>query len=286
MKTNLFTTLKIALFFCTTLTMSAQTAGTLTFSYSQPQPTSPPLNKGIKNVYAVWIENGSGAFIKTKCRYTSVDTDDHFPTWASKSGCAAATVATGTACSTTDANTGATRTASTSPTAFGSKTITWDGKNVVGATNGTTVADGTYKIWIESSWNDGADNIHNELIGFTFTKGPNAVHLTPTGDNYINSVVLDWVPSGLGNEDVKNQEPAVVIYPVPSKGIFNIATKNELQSIKVFNLLGQSIYSEGNINMTSEGTKTIDLSNAINGNYVISLTNEFGTSNYEVIINK
>lgn len=286
MKTNLCNALKIALLFILTLTASAQTPGTLTFSYNQPQPTTPPLNKGIKNVYAVWIENGTGTFIKTKCRYTSVDTDDHFPTWSSKSGCASTTVATGSACNVTDASTGATRTTSTTPTAFGAKTITWDGKNVVGTTNGTTVADGTYKIWIETSWNDGADNIHNDLIGFTFTKGPTAQHLTPTGDNYINTVVLDWVPSALSIDDVKLQEPAVVIYPVPSRGIFNIDVKNELQNIKVINLLGQIIYSEDNINMTTEGTKAIDLSNVSNGNYVISLTNQFGTSNYEVIINK
>jgi Secretion system C-terminal sorting domain len=268
-----------------TLTASAQTPGTLTFSYNQPQPTNPPPNAGIKNVYAVWIESNSGTFIKTKNRFVANGTKDHLPTWAVKSG-GTLSNATAAACNTTDATIGATRTTSTTPTAYGTKTVTWDAKNVVGTVNGTTVADGVYKIWIESSWVDSGSNNHNELIGFTFTKGPTAVHLTPAGDTYINTVVLDWVPSGLGIEDVKNQEPAVVIYPVPSKGIFNIDVKNELQSIRVYNLLGQTIYTEENINMTSEGTKTIDLSNASNGNYVISLTNEYGTSSYEVIVSK
>jgi len=167
--------------FCFAITANAQTDGTLTFTYNQPTPTSPAVTGG-GNVYAVWIENAAGTFIKTKCRYTSTSTDDHLPTWASKCGCASTSAATGAACNVTDAATGATRKATTTPTAFGAKTITWDGKNVVGTTNGTTVADGTYKIWVESSWNDGPNNIHNELIGFTFTKGPNEETLTPAGD--------------------------------------------------------------------------------------------------------
>lgn len=286
MRAKLCNAFTIALLVCLANFVQAQTPGTLTFTYNQPQPTTPPPNAGIKNVYAVWIENSTGTFIKTKCRYTSGSTDDHFPTWASKSGCANATVATGAACNVTDATTGATRTASTTPTAFGAKSITWDGKNVVGTVNGTTVADGVYKVWIESSWVDSGNNNHNELISFSFTKGPAAVHLTPAGDSYVNSVVLDWLPSNLAVEDIQSQEPAVVIYPVPSTGIFNLDLKNELKSIEVYNLLGQKVYGENNVNGVYETTKTIDLSNLINGNYVISLTNDYGSSSYEVIINK
>jgi hypothetical protein len=286
MKKLLFNSIKIIVIVFAFSNVNAQTAGTLTFSYNQPQPTTPALNKGIKNVYAVWIENASGAFIKTKCRYTSTSTDDHLPTWGSKCGCAVATTATGAACNTTDATIGATRTTTTAPTAYGAKSITWDGKNVVGTANGTTVADGNYKIWVESSWNDGANNVHNELIGFTFTKGTTAVHLTPTGDNYINTVIIDWVPSNLSVEEVKSQEPAVVIYPVPSKGIFNLDLKNDLKNITVYNLLGEVVYDEKDVNAIAETTKTIDLSYLSSGNYVISLTNEFGTSNYEIVVSK
>ena len=62
----------------------AQTAGTLTMTYNQPQPTSPALNSGVKNVYAVWIENAAGTFIKTRARYVSTSTDDHLPSWEQK----------------------------------------------------------------------------------------------------------------------------------------------------------------------------------------------------------
>jgi hypothetical protein len=278
--------LGLVVMLCFVANTNAQTAGTLTFTYTQPQPTSPSLNQGVKNVYAVWIENASGTFIKTKCRYTSTSTDDHLPTWASKSGCTSVTVATGASCSTTDASTGATRTTSTSPTAFGAKTITWDGKNVVGATNGTTVVDGTYKIWVESSWNDGANNIHNELIGFTFTKGPNEQTLTPTGDTYINSVTLHWLPDGLSTNQNLTQNPVVVIYPVPSKGIFNIDAKNEVKSIKVYDLLGKVVCQQEMKQSVVNTTVSVDLSNVTDGNYIISLQNDNGVSNYEVIVSK
>lgn len=262
------------------------TAGTMTMTYNQPQPTSPSLNQGVKNVYAVWIENSAGTFIKTRSRYTSTSTDDHLPTWASKSGCASTTVATGSACSVTDALTGATRTASTSPTAFGAKTVTWDGKNVVGTTNGTTVVDGTYKVWVESSWNDGANNIHNEINSFSFTKGTTATHVTYTGDTYLNTIVIDWVPSVLGVDDVKDNEPAAVIYPVPSTGVFNLDLKNEISSVTVYNMLGQVVYSENFEGFTTSTSKQVDLSNLSDGGYVFSLKNDKGTSNYEVILKK
>lgn len=296
MKKTLLKAINCMALFLITISANAQTPGTLTFTYNQPQPTSPAPNAGIKNVLAVWIENGTGTFIKTKYRFVSTSTKDHLPTWAVKSG-GALTNATTATCNTTDAISGATCTATATttgtipagsirPTAFGSKTITWDGKNVVGTINGTTVADGTYKVWVESSWVDSGSNNHNELVGFTFTKGPTSVHLTPTGDTYINGVVIDWVPSALSVAEVQFQEPSVVIYPVPSSGIFNLSLKNDLKNIKVFNLLGQIVYSENSITPTSQTIKTLDLTGLSNGNYVISLENDYGIANYEVIIDK
>lgn len=284
-KTILITTIFLSFI----LNTQAQTEGTLTFTYNQPQPTSPAPNSGIKNVYAVWIETASGTFIKTKARYVSTSTDDHLPTWGSKAGCSSATAvaANGNNCNITDGLTGATRTTSTVPTAYGSKTITWDGKNVVGTTNGTTVADGNYVVWIESSWRDSGSNNHGAIASFTFTKGPTAVHLTPTSPStYFNSVVIDWVPSSLGVEEVKKLEPNVIIYPVPSPGIFNLVLKNDVQNINVYNLLGQVVYKEEFKVSNALTTKQLDLTNLSNGNYVISLTNENGISNYEVILNK
>ncbi|MGL2964017.1 T9SS type A sorting domain-containing protein [Flavobacterium sp. RSB2_4_14] len=285
MKTTLKYLNAFLLFFIVTTNVFAQTAGTLTFTYNQPQPTSPSVTGG-GNVYAVWIENATGTFIKTKARYTSTSTDDHLPTWASKCGCTTTTIATGAACNITDALSGATRKSTTTPTAYGAKSIVWDGKNVVGTTNGTTVADGTYKIWVESSWNDGPNNIHNELIGFTFTKGPTEVTLTPAGDNYINTVNLHWVPDAMSvNQNLANN-PVVIIYPVPSSGVFNLDFKNEVKNITVYDLTGRTVYFEQLNENQINTTKQIDISNLSNGNYIISLKNDMGVSNYEVILSK
>lgn len=266
---------------------NAQTAGTLTFTYNQPTPATPSVTGG-GNIYAVWIENASGVFIKTKARYVSTSTDDHLPTWGSKSGCSNPTAvasASTTGCNTTDATTGATRKSSTTPTAFGLKTITWDGKNVVGTTNGTTVADGNYKIWVESSWNDGANNIHNELIGFTFTKGAAEQTLTPAGDNYINTVSLHWLPTALAVDQNVTDRFVATIFPVPSTGLFNIDLKNNIDTIKVYDLLGKIVYNEQMKQDVSNSTITIDLSNLTKGNYIISLENKNSINNYEVIKN-
>ncbi len=279
----------LSILLCFIFKTNAQTEGILTFTYNQPQPTNPAPNAGIKNVYAVWIENASGTFIKTKARYVSTSTDDHLPSWGAKAGCtnSTAVAASGNNCNVTDALTGATRTTSTTPTAFGSKSITWDGKNVVGTTNGTTVADGDYVIWIESSWRDSGSNNHGAIASFTFTKGPNTVHLTPTSpSSFFNTIVIDWVPTALSVEEVKDAQPSVVIYPVPSTGVFNIDFKNEIKNITVYNLLGQSVYNEDIESATTLTTKQIDLTDLENGAYIISLTNEKGTSNYEVILNK
>ena len=279
--------LVIALFSILSVSASvfAQTAGTLTFSFNQPQPTSPAPNSGIKSVLAVWIENNAGTFIKTKMRYVGASTDDHLPTWGSKSGCANSTVTTGTACNTTDASTGATRTTSTTPPAFGARSITWDGKNVVGTTNGTTVADGIYKIWIESAWVDSGANNHNELISFSFTKGASAVHLTPAGDTYINSVVLDWVPASMETIAFESA-PSAVLYPVPSNGALNISIKNHVKKLNIINLLGQIVYSEEYKVDNSNSTLSINLAHLSDGNYVVNLSNENGISNHEIILKK
>ena len=287
MKTTLRHLLMVAVLCCLAEIAIAQTAGTLTFTYTQNTPTSPSVTGG-GNVYAVWIETAAGAFVKTKCRYVSTSTDDHLPSWAAKCGCSSVTAVAApstTGCNTTDALTGTTRKANTVPTAFGAKTVTWDGKNVVGTTNGTTVADGVYKIWVESSWNDGPNNIHNELIGFTFTKGPTEQTLTPTGDTNITGVTLHWLPSALSVEDTA-VSPVVTIYPVPSSGIFNIDLKNQVDTIRVFDLLGKTLYEQQlNPNDFNESVQ-LDLSHLAEGNYVISLQNAYGVSNYEVILNR
>jgi hypothetical protein len=62
--------------------------------------------------------------------------------------------------------------------------------------------------------------------------------------------------------------------------------KNEVKSIRVFDLLGKTVYSQELNSTMYTSSVQVDLSNLTDGNYVISLQNDNGVSNYEVIINR
>jgi Secretion system C-terminal sorting domain len=276
--------------------LSAQTPGTLTFSYIQAQPNgttvAPAMNAGLKNITAVWIENNAGLFIKTKYRFVSSVTQDHLPTWAAKSG-GVLSNALSANCNVTDAVTGATRTSvtvstATAPAAYvKANTLTWDGKNVSGAANGVVVPDGIYKVWIESTWNDtGGVNYHNVLTSFAFTKGTTVQHVTPVGDAFFNTIVMDWVPV-LAGVDSNTYSLDVNVYPNPSNGLVNLDFNSEVTFIKVSNLLGQEIYSEKISESTLGTSKSVDLSAYEAGVYIVNVSNnDGGVSNYKVVLDK
>lgn len=167
--------------------LHAQTDGTLTFSFT-------PVTKsggysGTKNDLAVWIQTNAGGFVKTKLRYAGGGTSDHLPTYAVNSGGTSGNCLSA-ACNKTDATTGATL------SSFTSKSITWDGKNVNGTVNGTTVADGVYKVTIQETWDHGTSG--TTIKSYTFTKGTAADHQTPANDADFTNIKLDWVPAVAG----------------------------------------------------------------------------------------
>ncbi|NVN94447.1 MAG: DUF2271 domain-containing protein [Bacteroidetes bacterium] len=247
--------------------VKAQTNGTLTFTYTQTAPTS----SATKNVMAVWIESSTGSFIKTKMRYWGSSTTDHLPSWKAKS-----------AQNLTDANTGATRTASTSPTAFGAKTITWDGTN----TSGVLVPDGVYNVFVESSYctPEPAANQHWIITNFSFTKGANADHQTPTGPTNFSGITLDWVPSTTSVENITDNSE-INIFPNPSiDGIIKIQYK-DASAIKVENSIGEIVYDE-QLSEPSKGIKTIDLSKLANGVYFVILQSKDKKIKSKLLLNK
>ncbi len=253
--------------------MSAQTTGTLTFTFT---PVSHVGYDGTKNVLAVWIQTGTDAFVKTKIRYVGAafvsSTTDHLPIWAANSGGTGGNTSYG--CNTTDAVTGATL------TSFTTKTTTWDGKNVNGTSNGTVVADGTYKVTIEECWNHGTSGTTTR--SFTFTKGPNSDIQTPANDGNFTNISLQWIPTATGIERI-SVNPEINVYPNPTNGKFNVDF-DKAGRIKVINTLGSVVYEE-KIDGYSAGTKSIDLTNFANGIYFISVSNDQGTSNYRIILN-
>lgn len=252
----------------------SQTTGTLTFSFT-PVAKS-PCYQGTKSVMAVWIQTSSGTFVKTKLRYCCGNsTSDHLPTWAVNSG-GTATNAGAAACNKTDAVTGATL------ASFTAKSITWDGKNVNGTSNGTTVADGVYKVTIEETWNHGSTGTATR--SFTFTKGPNADHQTPADDANFKGIKLDWVPSTTGIDDNSSELQGVSVFPNPSNdGKFNVNFE-QASTIKVVNLLGIVLYDK-KVEQTT-GTAEVDLSDLANGTYIVFVFNGSQSSKHKVILNK
>jgi hypothetical protein len=274
--TKISTTLaSIALATCITVPAIAQnTAGTLTFSFTPLSHT--PSYSGTKHALAVWIQTGTGTFVKTKLRRAGAGggTDDHLPTYAVNAGGTAGDCLTST--NKTDATTGATL------TSYVAHSITWDGKNVAGAVNGTTVADGTYRVAIQETWNHGTTGTATRY--FTFTKGPNADVQTPANDANFTAISLNWQPAVVTGVEAVTEVSVVNVYPNPTNGIFNVSYP-KANTIKVINALGETIITN-EVNQQSSGVKSIDLTNYANGVYIISVVTNEGTTNHNVTLTK
>jgi hypothetical protein len=260
--------------------LSSQTAGTLTFTFTEvPKSSSSTYNGNAQHVLAAWVQNttgtGTGTFVKTKLRYAGPGTNDHLPTWAVNSG-GTASNCLAASCNVVDATTGATRSSWTT------YQVTWDGKKGSAAT-GTVQPDGVYKVTIQSTWNHGTGG--TATASYTFTKGPAIDHQTPAATSTFSNVTLHWAPAVVtGIDEASSENPQITIYPNPSNGIISIDFNNT-SSIKVVNMLGVVVYEE-KVELAEEGTKTIDMSGFSGGIYFINVSNPKGSANHKLILNK
>lgn len=275
MKKLLLKTTSIFVLTLAAISLKAQTSGTLTFTFTEIAKT-PTYNGNSQHVLAVWIQTNTGAFVKTKLRYVGGGTNDHLPTWGAQASCQNPTAVTVGTCNTVDGLTGATRAAWTT------YTVTWDGKKGAAAT-GTLQPDGVYRVVIESTWNHGTTG--TALTTYTFTKGASVDHQTPANTANYSNVTLHWQPStATGIEKNSFQRPEISVYPNPTNGIFSIDYYNA-STIKILNTLGVLVY-EAKLDELSHGTKNVDLSSFANGIYVITVSNDNGSSIHKVILNK
>ena len=241
---------------------NGQTMGTLTFTSGTYAPNA---NYGTKHVLAVWLENTANpsVFIKTKAKYGN--DDDHLTSWKAKSGG-----------NLVDAVTGATL------TAYNPVTISWNATNAAG----TVVPDGTYNVYIEMGWGSNKTTDH-AVNSFTFTKGPTAQKLTPTGTANYTNVTVDWVPVSTLAGVIENFEN-LCIFPNPSNGLVNINFARDLQtaSIHIVNSQGKTVFSERYYKL-SAGSKKIDLRNCPDGLYIIHIESDDNLHyNYKVLLNR
>jgi hypothetical protein len=244
----------------------AQTAGTLTFTYT---PTSHTCYIAQKNVLAIWIQDANGAFIQTRLRNVGSGTNDHLPTWAVNSGGSSANCLSAS-CNVVNATTGATL------TSFTAKTVTWNGKDV----NGNVVPDGVYKVTIQSTWNHGTSGTATK--SFSFTKGSTADNPAFTDDANFTGISLNWVPSSLALAE--NTLEGVKVYPVPSKDGMITVEYVKASQISIYN--AQGILVKEQAIETADGKTTLDLSAFGNGTYILLVTDGKFTSKQAIVIGK
>jgi hypothetical protein len=72
-----------------------------------------------------------------------------------------------------------------------------------------------------------------------------------------------------------NNAETFTIFPNPTTGAITIAAGSAINKIEVINFLGQTVFTQSNININE---KTIDLSHLNNGVYFVRVASETGTS--------
>jgi len=288
MKTKLLSLAIFAVALFVSANVSAQTAGTMTYTF-----TTVKIGSNTKQVMGVWVENAAGTFIKTRLLYTtSTKTDDHFPVLSAKNGATAASTADSAGMDVTSGNnvgaiSGATRSSTTSPVAWGAYSVAWDGTN----SSSVAVADGIYKIWVELTADGNAASDAHDFIntGYSFTKGA-SVYDTNISSPIANNTVLTsnrivWTPSALSLDSVYKTK--IAIYPNPSNGVINVNYNDiPVSKIDVVNVLGQVVKSIKLDTSSSETTESIDLSGNANGLYIINVSTNETSSSYKVVLDK
>lgn len=242
---------------------SAQTAGTFTFKIN---PVSHNGSYGTKHVVAIWIENSSGTFIKTRLENASNKTIDHLATWTSKSNS-----------NVVDAVTGSTL------TSYTPITVTWDGTDV----SKNLVPDGDYKIWIELAW-DNNKTSGKTTTSYDFTKGTTVFNSTPANTPLFTDVALNWVPivTVARPDNVAN---GIRVFPNPTRQLVNVDFRSATDgcTIQVISQSGK-IMAQRKIAPGTTGLQVFDLEKYVNGLYFITVLNNGKSPNlqFKVLLNK
>jgi len=228
----------LALLICISY-LSAQTDGTLTVTATTSKTSTPTYNP--KNIVAMWIEDSSGKFVKTLLAYAG-ERKQHLKTWK------AVTTVAGALYNTVDAKTGATQ------NSHAARTCTWNGKN----RSSVLVADGTYKLRMELTDNDGT--VQN-LATFNFTKGTSIETLTPPTTSGFSSISIKWTPLNTAIEEVEESDN-YIIYPNPAGNSISV-TGDDIKRIEICSLDGKKLYSSDE--------KKIYLNFLPNGMYMVNI---------------
>jgi len=238
--------------------LKSQTPGTFTLSlYTTSTGGYSP-----KHLVAIWIENSSTTFVKTKLLQSSGSNLDHLGLWTSRTGS-----------NTVDATTGATL------QTHGNITLVWNGTDV----SGTVVPDGSYNVWVEMAWAASLTTGKTYTI-FPFTKGPAAFQSNPANLTNFYSISLTWTPGTPTSVEKVQAIAEASLYPNPTTGLLHIRFKNEHKSvvINVYNESGLKVYNE-TLSEIPAVEKTMDLSKLPAGVYFVSFLFENGYESIRIV---
>jgi hypothetical protein len=149
------------------ITSTVKTPGTLSVSLTTSTYNG---NYAPKHVLAIWIENGSGSFVKT-LMVKAAARKQYLTNWLSSTSSG----------NSTDAVTGATL------SSHGTRTCTWNGTDV----SGNVVYNGTYKLCMEFTENDKT----GKFASFTFLKDSVSQSVSPTATSNFSGISINWTPT-------------------------------------------------------------------------------------------
>jgi len=145
---------------------SKKTAGTLTVTTTTSTYNG---NFSPRHVLAIWVENNSGAFVKTLL-VNAQARRQYLTNWYSSTSNG----------NTIDAITGATL------NSHGVVTCSWKGTDV----SGNLVNNGTYKVCMEFTENDGTGKFSN----FSFAKDTVITTQSPSAQSNFSNITIKWTP--------------------------------------------------------------------------------------------
>lgn len=196
------------------------TAGSLTFTITSVTNNT---TYSPKNCLAIWIKDSQGNFVVSR-KVMAASRKQHLIKWNASSGGNSVSATTGATLSNHQTH-----------------TITWDGKN----SSGADMPDDTYQIWVEyTSTNSAFNGNAGPSVMVEFIKGPQPQHITPNNVTYYKNIVVDWVPLGVGINELSKAGAQVSLFPNPTTDNLNIhlsLDKKSQVAMYVYNLKGEKI---------------------------------------------
>ncbi|MBI9054740.1 MAG: endonuclease [Bacteroidales bacterium] len=146
----------------------------------------------------------------------------------------------------------------------------WPGSAMLNGTNNQCYTDWALSMLIEWHTNDPVSKKEQDrndaIYAIQHNRNPYIDH-----PEFVNIIWSGEVSTSSDLEDLS--EDAISIYPNPTKGQVNLKfdKKDEINTIKIYNLLGERIIQ---INMLNKNNYTIDLSKYPKGIYIVQISNE------------